>query len=161
MLSGLAPDSMIDETKAANSGGDQPDSFERSVWMKSNPYSGWPRFSMRPYMCTPQSLQAYRWIAALGSTIASLLPFALTPRLSRVTTATCENSAPPAKFFAAGFNPPSTAGCILTLAMVIPPLGAAYVAPNDPNMATSSESGSLIALHSCMGIGRSRRAGHL
>src|SRR3989449_11517895 len=154
MLSGLAPDSMIDETNAANSGGDQPDSFERSVWMKSNPYSGWPRFSMRPYMWTPQSLQAYRWIAALGSTIASLLPFALTLRLSRVTTATCENSAPfgfqhlvqphtwlcadcpliaistlfceqlqnsvpPAKFFAAGFNPPSTAGCILTLLMMI------------------------------------------
>jgi hypothetical protein len=31
MLSGLAPDSMIDETNAANSGGDQPASFERSV----------------------------------------------------------------------------------------------------------------------------------
>src|SRR5205814_2918081 len=98
--SGWAPpefaafDSMIDETKAANSGGAQPDSFERSTWMKSNPYRGWPRFSMRPYICTPQSLQAYRWIAALGSTIASLLPFALTLRLSRVTTATCENSAP-------------------------------------------------------------------
>src|SRR5437899_9580408 len=164
--------------------------------MKSNPYSGWPLFSIRPYMCTPHSLQACRWMVALESTTASLLPFALTPRLSRVTTATCENSAPfgfqhlvqphtwlcadcpliaistlfceqlqnsvpPAKFFAAGFNPPSTAGCILTLAMVIPPLGAAYLAPNDPNMATSSESGGLIALHSCMGIGRSRRAGQL
>src|SRR3979411_2496227 len=82
---------MIDETNAANSGGDQPGSLERSVWMKSNPYSGWPLFSIRPYMCTPHSLQACRWIVALGSTTESLLPFALTLRLSRPTTATCEN----------------------------------------------------------------------
>ena len=31
------PDSMIEETNAANSGGAQPWSFESSVWMKSNP----------------------------------------------------------------------------------------------------------------------------
>src|SRR3979409_501234 len=62
--------------------------------MKSNPYSGWPLFSIRPYMCTPHSLQACRWMVALGSTTDSLLPFALTLRLSRPTTATCENSAP-------------------------------------------------------------------
>ena len=62
--------------------------------MKSNPYSGWPLFSIRPYMCTPHSLQAWRWMVALESTTASLLPFALMLKLSRPTTATCENSAP-------------------------------------------------------------------
>src|SRR5216117_2498613 len=45
--------------------------------MKSNPYSGWPLFSIRPYMCTPHSLQAWRWMVALESTTASLLPFNL------------------------------------------------------------------------------------
>src|SRR6266446_10461682 len=42
------------------------------------------------------------------------------------STLFCEqlhNSVPPAKFFAAGFSPPSTAGCIFTLAMMIPPFG--------------------------------------
>src|ERR1041384_2002504 len=33
---GAAPLSMIDDTKAANSGGDQPDSGDSSVWMKSS-----------------------------------------------------------------------------------------------------------------------------
>src|SRR6266545_33481 len=40
MLAGSAPDSIMDETKAANSGGDQPCSGDSSVWMKSTPYSG-------------------------------------------------------------------------------------------------------------------------
>src|SRR5437667_8591819 len=58
MFAGLAPDSMIDETNAANSGGDQPCCGDNSVWMKSTPYSGWFLFSMRPYMCTPQPVHA-------------------------------------------------------------------------------------------------------
>ena len=95
MLSGLAPDSMIDETNAANSGGDQPCSGDSSVWMKSSPYSGWSLFSMRPYMWTPQPVHAWRWIVALESTTFSLSALAVTLRLSRGTTATCENSAPP------------------------------------------------------------------
>ena len=37
MLAGFAPDSMIDDTNAANSGGDQPCSGDSSVWMKSSP----------------------------------------------------------------------------------------------------------------------------
>src|SRR3954468_24635618 len=49
---------------------------------------------MRPYMWTPHSLQAWRWIVALGSTTASLCPFASTLSLSRGTTATCEKSDP-------------------------------------------------------------------
>src|SRR6185437_4848913 len=58
MFAGLAPDSMIDETNAANSGGDQPRSGDSSVWMKSSPYKGWSLFSIRPYMCTPQPVHA-------------------------------------------------------------------------------------------------------
>src|SRR5712672_1820736 len=49
---------------------------------------------MRPYMCTPQSLQAYRWMAALASTTSRLSAFLETRSLSRDTTATCANSAP-------------------------------------------------------------------
>src|SRR3954471_20885809 len=49
---------------------------------------------MRPYMCTPHSLQACRWIVAFGSTTASFWPFASTLSLSRGTTATCENREP-------------------------------------------------------------------
>jgi hypothetical protein len=49
---------MMDETNAANSGGAQPGFEDNSVWKKSNPYSGWPVLSMRPYMCTPQPVQA-------------------------------------------------------------------------------------------------------
>src|SRR5262245_18043113 len=37
MFSGLSPDSMMDDTNAANSGADQPDSRESSVWTKSKP----------------------------------------------------------------------------------------------------------------------------
>src|SRR5208282_4155097 len=48
----------------------------------------------RPYRCTPQPLQAWRWIAADGSTTLSLWPFAVTVSLSRGTTATTENIAP-------------------------------------------------------------------
>src|ERR671924_8933 len=49
---------------------------------------------MRPYMCTPQPLQAWRWMAALLSTTLSFWPLADTVRLSRGTTATTENTAP-------------------------------------------------------------------
>src|SRR5690349_4718736 len=45
-------------------------------------------------MCTPQLVQAYRWIVAEGSTTLSLLSFAVTCSLSRDTTATWENVAP-------------------------------------------------------------------
>src|SRR5437773_11737353 len=94
MFAGSAPASMIEDTNAANSGGDQPCSGESSVWMKSTPYSGWFLFSMRPYMCTPQPVHAWRWIVALESTTFSFSAFALTFSLSRGTTATCENNAP-------------------------------------------------------------------
>src|SRR5438874_2498079 len=50
--------------------------------------------SMRPYMCTPQSLHAYRLMIAFGSTTCSLSSFAVTLRLSRGTTAICEKRAP-------------------------------------------------------------------
>src|SRR5687767_778918 len=49
---------------------------------------------MRPYIWTPQLVHACRLIVALGSTTFSLFSFAVTLRLSRGTTATCENSAP-------------------------------------------------------------------
>src|ERR1700694_2969525 len=49
---------------------------------------------MRPYMCVPQTLQAYRWIVADVSTICSLSPFSVTLTLSRGTTATTEKVAP-------------------------------------------------------------------
>ena len=40
MFAGSAPDSMIEETNAANSGGAQPCSDDNSVWMKSKPNTG-------------------------------------------------------------------------------------------------------------------------
>src|SRR5437764_13891772 len=49
---------------------------------------------MRPYMCTPQPVHAYRWMVADGSTTLNLSAFAVTLTLSRGATATCENSAP-------------------------------------------------------------------
>jgi hypothetical protein len=49
---------MIEDTNAANSDGTQPDSDESSVWTKSSPQNGCLVLSIRPYMCTPQSLQA-------------------------------------------------------------------------------------------------------
>src|SRR5262245_18465600 len=49
---------------------------------------------MRPYMCTPQPVQAWRWIAALASTTLSFSAPLLTDNLSRGTTATWENCAP-------------------------------------------------------------------
>src|SRR5258708_33028888 len=94
MFAGSAPDSMIEETKAANCGGAQPCSDDNSVWMKSKPNKGCLSFSMRAYMCTPQFLQACRLMTALGSTIANLSPFAVTRTLSRGTAAICEKSVP-------------------------------------------------------------------
>src|SRR6185503_5695777 len=94
MFAGSAPDSMMEETNAANSGGAQPSFDDSSVWMKSSPKNGCFSFSMRLYMCTPQLLQACRWITAFASTTASLSSFAVTRTLSRGTTATWENSAP-------------------------------------------------------------------
>src|ERR1700755_3147552 len=49
---------------------------------------------MRPYMCVPQTLQAWRWIAAEASMTWSLSPFSVTLTLSRGTTATTEKFAP-------------------------------------------------------------------
>src|SRR3954453_21770027 len=49
---------------------------------------------MRPYMCVPQTLQAWRWIVADESTICSLSPFSSTFTLSRGTTATTEKVDP-------------------------------------------------------------------
>jgi hypothetical protein len=53
----------------------------------------WSR-STGPYMCTPQSLQAWRWISADGSTTTSLSPFSSTVTFSCAVTATTENLAP-------------------------------------------------------------------
>src|SRR2546426_11829101 len=94
MSAGLVPDSIMEETKAANSGGAQPWFDESSVWMKSKPKNGCFSFSMRPYMCTPQLLQACRLMTAFGSTTANLSSLAVTRTLPRGTTATWENSAP-------------------------------------------------------------------
>src|SRR3981189_3239306 len=49
---------------------------------------------MRPYMCVPQTLQAWRWIVADASTTGSLSPFSSTVTFSRGTTATTEKIAP-------------------------------------------------------------------
>src|SRR3954447_19255250 len=49
---------------------------------------------MRPKRCTPHPVQAWRWIAALASTIESFWPLAATLRLSLPATATTENTAP-------------------------------------------------------------------
>src|ERR1700761_3831918 len=49
---------------------------------------------MRPYMCTPQPVQACRWIAADGSTTFNLLALAVTETLSRPNTAICAKVAP-------------------------------------------------------------------
>src|SRR4029078_6434511 len=85
---------MIDETKAANSGGAQPVSFDSSVWMKTRPVKGCFSRSTGPCMCTPQPLQAWRRISAFGSTTLSLSALRVTCTLALGTTATCENSAP-------------------------------------------------------------------
>src|SRR2546425_9943528 len=94
MSAGLVPDSIMEETKAANSGGAQASFDDSSVWMKSKPKNGCFSFSMRPYMCTPQLLQACRLMTAFGSTTANLSSLAVTRTLPRGTTATWENSAP-------------------------------------------------------------------
>src|SRR4249919_3589298 len=49
---------------------------------------------MRPYMCTPQPLHAWRWMVAASSTTPSFSSCAVTLTLSRGTTATTENAAP-------------------------------------------------------------------
>ena len=82
------------EVKAAKPGASQPLVSNSSGCTKSKPWKGWFLFSMRPYMCTPQPLQAWRWIAALASTTLSFCAFALTESLSRGTTATSEKVAP-------------------------------------------------------------------
>src|SRR5579863_7076361 len=94
MSAGLVPDSMIEDTNAAKPGAYQPLVSSSSGCKKSKPYSGWPLFSMRPYMCTPQPVQAYRCMAAEESTIFNLLALAVTSSLSRGTTAIKENTAP-------------------------------------------------------------------
>ena len=93
MRPGSTPASMIDETKAAKPGGDQPLSSKRSGWMKSSPLNAWSR-STGPYMWTPHSVQACRRINAEGSTTFSLSPFSATVTLSCDVTATTENTAP-------------------------------------------------------------------
>src|SRR3979409_1992380 len=49
---------------------------------------------MRPYICVPQTLQAWRWIVADVSIICSLSPFSSTATFSRGTTAITENVVP-------------------------------------------------------------------
>ncbi len=85
---------MIEETKAANSGADQPGCGESSVWTKSSPWKACLGFSTGPYMCTPQPVQAWRRMVAVLSTMESFWPFLVTVSLSWGTTATTEKSAP-------------------------------------------------------------------
>ncbi len=47
-----------------------------------------------PCMCSPQAVQAWRWISAAGSTTFSLWPFFVTFTLSEGNTDTIENVAP-------------------------------------------------------------------
>src|ERR1700744_2569406 len=49
---------------------------------------------MRPYMCTPQTLQAWRLMVALSLTTCSLSPFSVTEAASLPTAAATENLAP-------------------------------------------------------------------
>jgi len=84
---------MIEETKAAKVGSGQPASRKRSGWTKDRPLKAWSR-STGPYMWTPHSLQAWRWISASLSTTASLSPFSRTLTLSVEATATTEKAAP-------------------------------------------------------------------
>src|SRR6266436_6179211 len=51
-------------------------------------------FSMRPYICVPQALDAWRWIVAEASTTLSLSPFSSTVTVSRGTTAITAKVAP-------------------------------------------------------------------
>ena len=58
IASGRAPASMTEETKAANSGGAQPLSFEARGGRSRSRRTDALLFSIRPYMWTPHSLQA-------------------------------------------------------------------------------------------------------
>src|SRR6266436_6052849 len=58
---GLTPDSITEDTNAANPGAAQPPSVKSSGWMKSRPWNGWSLFSIRPNIWVPQTLQAWRW----------------------------------------------------------------------------------------------------
>src|SRR5258707_1911684 len=49
---------------------------------------------MRPYICVPQALQAWRWIVAEASMTLSWSPFSSTVTLSRGTTAITAKVAP-------------------------------------------------------------------
>src|SRR3979490_2055682 len=49
---------------------------------------------MRPYMCVPQTLQAWRWIVADISTTCSFVPFSSTVKFSLAHAATTEKGAP-------------------------------------------------------------------
>ena len=62
---------------------------------------------MRPNMWTPQSLHAWRWMVAAGSTIASLSAFAVIETVSRGTTPTTEKMAP------SGFQHGATTGVVV------------------------------------------------
>src|SRR5688572_32793774 len=85
---------MIDETNAANSGADHPLCFDSSVCTKSSPKNACLSFSMRPYIWTPQPVQACRRISAFPSTTLSFCSFLVTLSAVFGTTATCENNAP-------------------------------------------------------------------
>ena len=150
---GFAPDSMMDDTKAANSGGAQPASFDRSVWtsrvrttdvlcfrcgrrcarrtpcrraFESSPWDRPPpacRVGRDAQVITrhdgnlreqrsfrlPAFVQPHTWLCATWPLIVT----------STLFSAQSQDSVPPAKPAAAGFTPPSTAGCILTLLMVV------------------------------------------
>lgn len=63
-----------------------------AVWCLPSPLKGWS-VTMRPNRCTPHSLHAFRWIAALESTMYNFCPFAVTESLSVGMTPTTEKSA--------------------------------------------------------------------
>src|ERR1700689_5203477 len=118
--------------------------------MKSRPKKACLVFSMRPNMCTPQSLQAFRRIVASASTIFSLSPLAVTLTLSRGTTATTEKTAPsgfqhlvqPQAWLCAHWLATSTVtGLLLHLQVSVPPAKLAL-----PGLTPSSTNGWIFTL---------------
>ncbi len=65
--------SMIEETKAANSGVARPSPFDSSGWMKLRLWKGCLVFSIQSSMCALLFSPVWRWVATEGAAISSLL----------------------------------------------------------------------------------------
>ena len=101
-------------------------------------------FSIRPYMCTPQPVQAWRWIVLDASTTLSFWPFAVTTTLSRGTTATMLKVAPsgfqhwvqPQTWLCAVFEPRVTSTLsVAQWQLSVPPAKSALPALTPPSTA--------------------------